>query len=152
MSPIVVLGIGNILLRDEGVGIRVIQAMQDMALPDDVELVDGGTSGAGLIEAIADRSMLIVVDAIQAEAEPGTVFRLSGEGLAPQAGTSISLHQLGLVDTLMMARLLGCYPREVVVFGVQPGEVCPGLELSVEVARAVPRVIEGILSELRRAS
>ena len=151
ISSILVLGIGNILLRDEGVGVRVIEAMQGMTLPENVELADGGTSGAGLIDAIADRPRLIVVDAIQAEAEPGTVFRLSGEDLVPQDGAAISLHQLGLVDTLMMAKVLDCYPREVVVFGVQPGDVCPGLDLSAEVARAVPKVIEAIVSELRRS-
>ncbi len=68
---ILILGIGNILLRDEGVGVRVIEQMQTMRLPDDVELVDGGTAGADLLDVLAERRKVIVIDAVQADCEPG---------------------------------------------------------------------------------
>lgn len=148
MQPILVIGIGNILLQDEGVGVRVIEAMQEMDLPDDVELVDGGTSGADLVDMIADRGKLIVVDAIEAGAQPGTVFRLSAEDLLPQDGQAISLHQLGLVESLTMAEQLGCAPQEVAIIGVQPGKVSPGLELTAEMAGVVPKIIQTVLAEL----
>ena len=147
MQPTLILGIGNILLRDEGVGVRIIEAMGKLDLPEGVEILDGGTAGADLVDVIADRRKLIVVDAVAAEAAPGTVFRLRPEDLLPQGEALISLHQLGLVQSLAMAKQLGCQPREVVIFGVQPGEITPGLELTVRVAAAVPKVIEAVLAE-----
>ena len=149
MKPVLIMGIGNILLRDEGVGVRVIEAMQGMDLPDDVELVDAGTAGADLIDIVADRRKVIVVDAIQGQAEPGTVFRMGSEDLLPQEGEAISLHQLGLVESLAMAKQLGCAPQDTVVFGIQPGEISAGLELTAPVARVVPKVIEAVMAEAR---
>ena len=148
VPPTLVLGIGNILLSDEGVGVRVIEAMAQAEVPPGVELVDGGTSGADLVDLIADRRKVIVVDAIDAGAEPGTLFRLGPDDLAPDEGESISLHQLGLVESLLIARYLNCPPREVVIFGVQPHSIAPGLELSPQLSAVVPRVIRAVLAEL----
>lgn len=143
-----VLGIGNILLSDEGVGVRAIEAMARLDLPPGVELVDGGTSGADLVDLIADRRKVIVVDAIDAGAEPGTLFRLGPDDLVPDEGQPISLHQLGLVESLLIARCLRCSPREVVIFGVQPKRIAPGLDLTSEVAAVVPQVIRAVLAEI----
>lgn len=151
MRPTLVLGIGNILLQDEGVGVRVVEAMQPLELPPHVEVLDGGTSGADLVDVVADRHKVIVIDAIQWDAAPGTVFRLRAEDLEPAEGGSISLHQLGLVDTLAIARRLNCAPQEVVVYGVQPRTIAPGLDLTPEVAAAIPIVIRAVLGELERA-
>jgi hydrogenase maturation protease len=147
-APVLVLGIGNILLRDEGVGVRVVEALRDRALPEGVELLDGGTAGADLIDALADRRKVVVIDAMDLGAEPGAVARLGGDGLAPDPGAPLSLHQVGLVEALWMARQLGCAPAEVVVLGVQPADLSPGLELTEAVARAVPRLAELVLDEL----
>jgi len=142
-----VLGIGNILLRDEGVGVRLVEAMQGMDLPEDVELLDGGTSGADLIDEVADRAKVIVVDAAQADCEAGTIFRFGLDDLARRAESTISLHELGLLETLAMAERLGCAPKQVVIFGIQPKEVNLGLELSEEVAATLPKVIDLVLAE-----
>jgi hydrogenase maturation protease len=142
------MGIGNILLRDEGVGVRIIEAMGRLDLPQGVELVDAGTAGADLVEFIADREQVIVIDAIEADAAPGTVFRLRGDELLPEPGSSISLHQLGLVESLVMAEQMGCSPGEVIVFGIQPGEIRPGLELSPEVDLAIGKVVAAVREEL----
>lgn len=149
MMPILILGIGNILLRDEGVGVHVVEAMRDVPLPGDTELVDGGTAGAELINLLADRRKVIVIDAVDADCTPGSVFRLSVKDLEPSAGGMVSLHQLGLLQSLWMADRLSCSPKEVVVFGVQPGDLSPGLTLTDEVRNAVPRAVEAILDELR---
>lgn len=151
MKPILILGIGNILLRDEGVGVRVVEAMQGLDLPEGVELVDAGTAGADLVDIMADRRKVIVVDAIEAQGAPGTILRLNGEDLLPEPGGLLSLHQLGLVESLFMAKQLGCAPGEVIVFGIQPGQIRAGLELSPEVASAVPKVIEAVLAEIRQS-
>jgi hydrogenase maturation protease len=148
-TAVLVLGIGNILLCDEGVGVRAIEAMQPMDLPSNVELVDAGTAGADLVDIIAHRRKVIVVDAIEAGAAPGTVFRLRGDELMPDSGVAISLHQLGLVESLTMAEQLECAPKEVIVFGVQPDKIRPGLELSAPVANAVSKVIDAVLFEVR---
>ena len=147
-SPtVVVIGLGNELLRDEGVGIHAVEAMQAMQLPEQVEVLDGGTSGADLIDEIADRPKVIVIDAVKADCKAGTVFRFSADDLMNEGGRTISLHEFGLVETLIAARHLGCAPQQVVIFGIQPKQFTPGLELSQEVAEVLPKVIEQVLNE-----
>ncbi|MFH0981281.1 MAG: HyaD/HybD family hydrogenase maturation endopeptidase [Planctomycetota bacterium] len=150
--PTLVLGIGNILLRDEGVGVRVVEALARMELPPDVEVVDGGTAGLDLLEVLADRRKVIVIDAVEGNLEPGTVMRLGGADFVPRGGQSVSLHDIGLLETLLVARQLGIAPQEVVVFGIKPKEAGCGLALSPEVERVVPRVIESVLAEVAQES
>ncbi len=147
-QPVLILGIGNILLRDEGVGVHIVQEMQKMILPGGVEAVDGGTSGANLVEVVADRQLLIVVDAMNADEEPGTVYRFTAEDLMEQHERSISLHEFGLGETLIMARHLKCAPKESIIYGIQPGAIRPvGIGLTDEVAKVVPKIIQKLLVE-----
>ncbi|MCP4591028.1 MAG: hydrogenase maturation protease [bacterium] len=146
--PVLVLGLGNILLGDEGVGVRVVEAMADTALPANVEVFDGATSGLDLLDTLADRRKVIVIDALAGDGEPGTVERLTPADLAVPAARSVSLHDLGLLETLTAARQLGICPPEVVIFGVWPKEVRWSLELSPEISRLIPRLIELILREV----
>lgn len=149
-SPILVLGIGNILLRDEGVGVRVIETMRALDLPPGVEVADGGTAGADLLDVICDRRKVIVVDAMDADAEPGTILRLDIESLDGPDRPGVSLHEIGLVETLAMARSIGSGPDEICVFGIQPREIRPGDTLTEEMVAIIPEVIELILAETRR--
>lgn len=148
MLPRLILGIGNILLRDEGIGVRVVEAMRGLELPPDVELIDGGTSGADLVDILADREKVIVLDALDWNEPPGTIFRLPADELIPEPGEAISLHQLGLVETLAITRLLQCTPREVIVLGIQPKAIEPGLELTPELSAAIPRAVQAVVAEL----
>ncbi len=148
--PILVLGIGNILLRDEGVGVRVIEQMQKLRLPDDVELVDGGTAGADLLDVLAERRKVIVIDAVQANCEPGTVLRFTADDLVRPDGVGMSLHELGLGEALTMTKQLGCAPEDVVVFGIKPKDLGCGLELSEEIAASVPKVVKLVLAEIEK--
>ena len=148
--PILVLGIGNILLRDEGMGVRVIEQMQKIHLPDDVELVDGGTAGADLLDVLAERQKVIVIDAVQSDCEPGTVLRFTADDLIQPDGVGMSLHELGLGEALTMTRQLGCAPKDVVVFGIKPKDTGCGLELSEEIVASVPKVIELVLAEIAK--
>lgn len=127
---ILILGIGNILLCDEGVGVRVVEAVQRSSLPAHIEVVDGGTAGADLLETISGRDKVIVVDAMETDCPPGTVLKLSPDDLQSQPGTTVSLHEVNLLETLAMADQLGERPNEVVIFGIQPERIGPGLELS----------------------
>ncbi len=147
-SPVLVLGIGNVLLRDEGVGVRVIEAMRGMGLPEDVEVCDGATAGMDLLDVISNRRKVIIADAMDIRGEPGAVLRLKPDDLMPDDTGRASLHEFGLVQVLAAARHLGCAPDDVVVFGVKPGSVGWGTELSPEVARKVPEVVGLILAEL----
>jgi hydrogenase maturation protease len=148
--PILVLGIGNILLRDEGVGVRVIERMREMPLPENVELVDGGTAGTDLLDVLAERRKVIIIDAMQSDCEPGAIVRFTADDLVRPDQSTMSLHELGIAETLIMTRQLGCEPREVVVFGIKPKNIDPGLELSKEIAALVPKLVELVLSEIAK--
>ena len=130
---------------------RVVQAMEKHTLPPDVELFDGATAGIDLLDAIADRRKVIIIDAISGSAEPGTVLRLKPEDLLPQESPSVSLHELGFLETLTIAELLGSAPTEVIILGVKPYSIECGLELSPEIKRLVPRIIDLVLAELESA-
>ncbi|MHC4444883.1 MAG: hydrogenase maturation protease [Planctomycetota bacterium] len=148
-NSVLILGIGNILLRDEGIGVRVIEAMRDLELPEDVELYDGGTAGADLLDVICDRKKVIIIDAMDADCDPGTILRLTPDDLKPRASPGISLHEIGLLETLNMAKQLGSAPQEVIVLGIKPQWLNCGTELSSELKQAVPKVIELVLKELK---
>jgi hydrogenase maturation protease len=148
--PVLVVGIGNVLLQDEGVGPHVIRALKKVELPTFVELLDGGTAGADILDSICGRRKVIFVDAVQADVEAGSVLRMTAADLIGNLCRSISLHEFGLVESIIMAEQLGCAPQEVVIFGVAPKEVSCRLDLSDEVAAAVPRVVELVLDELSR--
>ena len=144
--PTLILGVGNILLRDEGIGVRVVEAMEQMGLPPGVELLDGATAGLDLLDVLADRRRVIVVDAVEGDARPGTVLRLTPEDRVPRAGQRISLHEIGVLETLTVAKQLGIAPQEVIIFGVRPHDVSCGLDLSPEIGRLVPKIIELVLA------
>jgi hydrogenase maturation protease len=163
MASILILGIGNILLKDEGVGVHVIQAMADqvargtLSLSEDIELVDGGTFGIDLLDTLAGRRKVIVVDAVQvtaaetagpSETPAGAILRFTDANLQQRQAADLSLHQIGLFETLTMARQLGCAVGEVVILGIVPKTLESGLELSPEVAAAVPKIIELVLAEI----
>jgi len=147
--PQLVLGIGNILRGDDGVGVRAVEALARLHLPDGVELIDGGTGGADLVDYIAGRRLLIVLDAVDAGGNPGDLFRLLPEDLLAREGGGLSLHDVGLMESLHMAQLLGCEPDETVIFGVQPQTVRLDLELSTPVADALPKLVDAALAELQ---
>ena len=150
-SPRLILGVGNLLLRDEGVGVHVISTLRDRELPDDIELLDGGTASFDLLDTLAGRRQVIIIDAVRTGSEPGTIFRFTPEDISVSREQITSLHQVGLLETLDVAkRLLDSPPEEVVVLGIEPKEIGWGLELSAEVKAAVPKVIELIMAELDR--
>ena len=148
--PLLVLGVGNILLRDEGIGVRVVEAMEQVELPPEVELFDGATAGLDLLDAIADRQKVIIIDAIDGNSGPGTVIRLGLDDLAARMDPQVSLHEIGLLETLAVARQLGIAPQEVVVIGVRPKDVSSGLSLSPQIAGLVPEIVKLVLAELQR--
>lgn len=146
---VLVLGVGNILLQDEGVGVHAVDALQNgYDLPAGVEVIDGGTSGMDLLEIIAGRDHLIVVDAVKTGQPPGTVVRLGSDQVRAFFRTKISPHQLGLSDVLASATLSGEQPREVSLIGMVPHSVDTGLELSALAMRRLRTLVDMTVAEL----
>ncbi len=146
---ILVLGIGNILLSDEGVGVSVVEALErGYVLPSWAETLDGGTSGMELMEVMAGREHLIVVDAVRTGAPPGTVVLLRDSQVPALFTQKISPHQLGLCDVLMALRLTNEFPHRLTLVGVEPESLAPGIGLSPTVALAVAPALEQVLALL----
>lgn len=144
-----VLGVGNLLLQDEGAGVRAVEQFARQYLtPEGVELLDGGTSGIELLYYIQGRDSLIIVDVVKGGSRPGTVFRMEGEEVPALFQKKISPHQLGLSDLLATARLTDRMPGKVVLLGIEPGTVETGLEMSDEVCRNMGLLTDMIATEL----
>jgi hydrogenase maturation protease len=148
-QPTVVLGLGNLLRRDEGLGIWALQRLADHhRLPASVRLLDGGTLGLDLISEVEGCASLVVVDAILAGAEPGTLVRLAGEEVPGAPGLRTSMHEVGLDDLLAVLRLSGSMPRRVVVLGVEPAETELGWGLSPAVEGGLDALVEAAAREV----
>ncbi len=146
---ILVLGIGNILMKDEGVGVRTIEYLQKEDLPQEVELLDGGTSTPLLFPEFAEADYLIVIDAVKGGMSPGSIYRLRLEDLVPPDNSPVSLHDLGLIDALQMASLINKAPQKVLIFGIEPKEIDWGMELSPEVEGCIPKVAKLVREEIK---
>ena len=146
---VLVLGAGNILLSDEGVGVRVIEAFQDRyQVPDGVEVLDGGTCGMDLLDVIAGRDHLIIVDAVNTGSPPGTLVRLADRQIPTVFRTKSSPHQGGLCDVLALLDLMEAAPRHVTVIGVQPLSLDLGIELSGPIAACLEELVAMVTAEL----
>ena len=149
-EQVLVLGVGNILFSDEAIGVRTVEHLQQCAsLPGNVELMDGGTLGIRLMDAIMGCDLLIVVDAVLGGGEPGTLYRLEGEGLRESMSFRDSMHQTDLVDTLVYCDLMGHRPEAVVV-GMEPVDYrTMGTELSPLAAERLPLLLDVLIRELK---
>jgi hydrogenase maturation protease len=149
---ILVLGIGNVLLTDEGIGVRALNELQRRyTFPENVELLDGGTAGIELLRHIRNRDYLIIIDAMKFDQEPGTVSRVEGEDVPAAFRTRISPHQLGLSDLLAAAMLTDELPKNLVLFGVEPENLDIGLELTDAVEASLEKLLGAIIVEVRSA-
>jgi hydrogenase maturation protease len=144
-----VLGIGNVLLRDEGVGCHVVHALEGIS-PPDVKTIEGGTC-ADALQLLEDADKLVIVDAVKGGGMPGQIYRFHLEDVSVEQKPFLSLHDMGLLDSLILMKLwhnIG----ETVIIGVEPRELGWGLELSPELQEKMPRIIDAVLSELNNTS
>lgn len=148
---IVVVGIGNLLLRDEGIGVHVVHALQGMDLENsgDVQMVDGGTS-PDVVLSLEEVDKLIIIDAAEAHCEPGTVYCFRPEELPQESAGVHSLHEVSFTQSLRILHNLGRKPKDIVIFGIQPKEIDWGLEPSVELAEKIPEIVRLVLEEMRK--
>ena len=148
-KPILVLGIGNLLLKDEGIGVHVVNRLKDMPLPPDVEVMDGGTMGINLLFYIEGRKKVIVVDTVKAGEPPGTMYRFTDKDLSFKKDFLRTAHGIDFSDVVKTAQTLGTKPEEVVFIGIEPADMNEGLELSALIAQRIPVIIELVMKELK---
>jgi hydrogenase maturation protease len=142
------MGVGNMLRKDDGYGAAVLCEIEKDALPEQVELLDAGTSIVDLMEELNGRRKVVVIDAVRGGQKPGTLFRFSPEDVASEAVPADSLHQVGLLETLKLAELVDCRPEQVVIIGTQPQDTDLGVGLTDAVKAVVPRAAEMVRKEI----
>ena len=156
VGPFLVIGIGNTLLRDEGVGVHLLRALEqrvargEVSLPPETRLIDGGTLGLDLLPLLAGARAILFLDAVDLGLAPGAVRTLRGDALQPRGGGARAVRPAGIGDLLATARLADALPAATGLVGVQPAEIAAGLELTGVVRAALPSAIAATIAELRR--
>lgn len=147
---ILVLGLGNILLGDEGVGVRVVQRINEAySFFGPVEVLDGGTAGFDLLDTLAGREAVIVVDAVEANLAPGETVRLEDDAVPAYFRMLLSPHQLGLAEVLALLKIMDAAPKRIVLIGIQPACLDLGLNLSDVVQAKLDWLVQAVLRELK---
>jgi len=149
-QPLVVMGLGNILWGDDGLGVAAVRMLvRRFDPPDGARVLDGGTLGLALLPIIQDAGRVLLVDAIRVGgAAPGTLVRIEGDEVAPAVRERLSPHQVGVADLLEAARLLDCYPERLVLLGMVPERLDFGFGLSTVVERQLERLVNRVVEEL----
>lgn len=150
MRPVIILGLGNTLMSDEGIGVKVAQALQHGGcVPDHVEVLDLGSGGLRVLHHIKDRAKAVFVDCAFMNEEPGVWRRFSpDEARSTKVQTGLSLHEGDVLQAIELSRLLGECPDEVIIIGVQPEVVTPGEALSPVLAARLEEYRDVVLSEV----
>ena len=148
-ARVAILGAGNVLLKDEGVGIHVIHALQDGLLLTDmgVQIIDGGTS-PNILHLLDGAEKLIIVDAVKGGGEPGTIYRFRESDIEQEGKCVLSVHQMSLLDDLEVMEHMEGKPKDAIIIGVEPKEIGWGLELSSELEQKVPQIVKIVLEEV----
>lgn len=148
VTAAVVLGVGNLLRQDEGVGVHAVRALADGALSESAEFVDGGTAVFEALSQWQEIGKLVVIDALRAGREPGAISRVSLREVADRTAPPLSVHEHGLLDALALLQQAGLKVGDVVVYGVEPAETGWGIELSEPVAASLPQLAVRLRGEL----
>lgn len=150
MSKLLLLGLGNVLCGDDGLGVAAVERLgREYRLPEGVEAVDGGTLGLALLSRVSEADDLVIVDAVRAAAPAGSFVRLDGDEVAPAVRQRLSVHQVGVADLLDSLRLLGSYPRRVVLLGLVPETLELAYGCSPAVEAGLPELVSRLAAEVR---
>lgn len=145
-----VLGLGNILLKDEGVGVHAVNAIKERySFPPDMEVIDGGTLGLDLLPLIEKRDQILFVDAVDFGKEPGYVGVIDGDAIPSTLMAKMSVHHIGLSDVLFAAKLLDIKPSKLRLIGIQPQSLEVGLEMTECISGKMEMIISMILGTLK---
>ena len=148
-GAITVLGLGNILMGDEGAGVRALETLREKyEFPEVVRFLDGGTMGLDLIYYLEGTEKLIVIDAVSSGSPPGTIKMLEGPEIPSVLAGKFSVHQIGLQDLFFALDITDKRPAEACLIGIEPKIIDLGLELSPEVKKALPSLIDAVMKRL----
>ena len=144
---VLVLGLGNILLSDEGAGVKAVEELEHRYdCSSAVQIVDGGTIGLELLPYFEGCSHILIIDAVKTGKKPGTIVKI--EDPPAYFRTRTSPHQIGLADVMGVAAITDILPRDITLFGIEPKQISTGLDLSTEVAQNVSRLVDMVAAEL----
>jgi hydrogenase maturation protease len=144
-TPLLILGLGNVLCGDDGVGIAAVSRLQrEYRAKGDVEVLDGGTLGLALLPILMDAEQVILVDAVRTGDPPGTPVNLEGSDVLRAARERLSPHQIGVADLLDGAILRDAYPDRVLLVGIVPGSIELGVSLTPVVEAGLPELVERV--------
>ncbi len=150
---ILIVGVGNLLLGDEGVGIHAVRELEKRSLPPYVDVVDGGTAGLNLLDLMIGQQRVIIIDAVDGGAQPGTVFRFSPEEIVEDVERlPLSLHQMEVLNVLQLATYLGQPLPPVVVYGIQPETMDWSTELSATLGSRMDELLHAVLNEVSESA
>jgi hydrogenase maturation protease len=148
--PLLVLGLGNVLCQDDGLGAAAVaRILAEYETPGGVCVLDGGTLGLNLLPYIEDAERVILVDAIRGEGPPGTFVRLSGDEVGPAVADRLSPHQVGVSDLIEAARWRGRLPKTLVLLGLVPESLGLGVDRSPAVEEMIPELVLRVVAEAR---
>lgn len=147
MKETVILGIGNILLKDDGIGIHVVKQIEDEKFPSTIEVVDGGTSTLDTLSYFLGCKKVIVIDSLKAGYEPGTIYKIKPEEIKNYKRENLSIHDVQILDVVKLANMYDKYP-DVIIFGIEPKEISFDTEMTECMKMKIPEVINLIKKEL----
>ncbi|MES9853213.1 MAG: HyaD/HybD family hydrogenase maturation endopeptidase [Candidatus Thiodiazotropha sp. L084R] len=148
-GKVLVIGMGNVLMQDEGIGVRAVEELEQCyRVPEGVEVVDGGTTGMELFEPMRDARCLIIADAVNTGAPQGSLVRIANEEIPAFFQTKISNHQLGVSDLLALLSLKGETPEQVTIIGMVPHSLENQLGLTPEAERGLKDMVQMLVNEL----
>jgi hydrogenase maturation protease len=146
---ITILGIGNTLFSDEGVGIHLLPMLaEEFKDEENIEIIEGLTDGMRLLGPVEDAKNLIIIDAINAGKEPGTIITLTGDEIPAYFGIKMSIHQLGFQEVLLAAKMRERYPKRIVMFGMQPASLELGIELTAANREKLPDLAKAVIDQV----
>ena len=150
MKDILIVGVGNLLLRDEGIGVYIVEKLAQIGLPTNVQIIDCGTDFSSIFTKFGNHKKIIIVDAICAGGKPGQVYRFDYDEFKKVENSVNSVHQLSVIDTLKLLKqvqydLSSC---KIMLIGIEPGTISFGIGLSKKVKASVDKAIFTILREI----
>ncbi len=145
-----IIGLGNILLKDEGVGVHAVNAIKGRySFSPEVEIIDGGTLGLDLLHFFEGKDRILILDAVDFRKEPGYIGVLDDEAIPSALFAKLSVHHIGLSDVLFAAKLLGFTPSKLRLIGIQPESMEVGLEMTDCISGKMDRIIEMVIQTLK---
>ncbi|MGV8905298.1 MAG: hydrogenase maturation protease [Acetobacterium sp.] len=148
LKDTVIIGIGNILLQDDGIGVHVINQLEKEELPVTIKLVDGGTSTLDMLGFFLDYEKVIVVDCLRAGLKPGTIYKIKPEDINNYEKENLSIHDVQILDVVRMAKMMDRTPL-VVIFGIEPEKISLELEMTETMIAKIPEIVAHIKKELK---